>query len=278
MRENRNKFYFIRINFKELKLLSEMIYSYKKYKYVIVDSQKDDVNELQHLLGKYTNYSCVGIARNKEDAINLIIDQLPHLVFFDTELIDGITKKSSFCIIPEVYQLLNSLPQFIAMNTSTAHSYEAIKNGVFDYILKPFNYYDLKKSLMRFENKQPDIASICLKSFTEFRFLQVNEIVYLKADNNTTDFFLVDGTMVTSFNTLKKFETELPHIFIRVHKSYIINMNYITKIHFSKFHCALKFTRNLIPFSKSLKSKMYEIKELILHTAFIEIHQQINLG
>ncbi|NEW78747.1 MAG: response regulator [Gelidibacter sp.] len=238
----------------------------------------DDVNELQQLLGKYTNYSCVGIARNKEDAINLIIDQLPHLVFFDTELVDGITKQTSFSIIPEVYQFLNWLPQFIAMNTSTAQSYEAIKNGVFDYILKPLNYFDLKKSLMRFENKQPDITSICLKSFTEFKFLQVNEIIYLKADNNTTDFFLADGTMVTSFRTLKNFETELPNIFVRVHKSYIININYITKIHFSKFHCSLKFTKNLIPFSKSLKSKMHEIKDFILNTTFIETQQQINLG
>ncbi|MCF6182925.1 hypothetical protein [Lutibacter sp.] len=89
-----------------------MLYSSKKYKYVIVDSQIDDVNELQQLLTKYSNYSCVGIARNKDEAINLIIDQLPHLVFFDTELVDGIKKKSSFSIIPEVYQFLNWLPKF----------------------------------------------------------------------------------------------------------------------------------------------------------------------
>lgn len=254
-----------------------MLYSPKKYKYVIVDSQADTLNDLQQQLKKYANYSCVGIASNKEEAINLIIDHLPHLVFFDTELVDGNTKQSSFSIIPEVYQFLNWLPQFIAISTSTAHSYEAIKNGVFDYILKPFNYYDLKKSLMRFENKQPDIASICLKSFTEYRFLLVDDIVYLKADNNTTDFYLKDGTMVTSYKTLKTFETDLPKIFTRIHKSYMINIKYITKIHFSKFQCSLKYTKNLVPFSKSLKSKMLEIKNLWSTGNFDSYSQQINL-
>ncbi len=254
-----------------------MVYSSKKYKYVIVDSQLDAINDLQQLLGKYTNYMCVGIARNKEDAINLILDQLPHLVFFDTELVEGITKQSSFSIIPEVYQFLNWSPKFIAMNTSTAHSYEAIKNGVFDYILKPLNYYDLKKSLMKFENKQPDIASICLKSFTEYRFLLVDDIVYLKADNNTTDLYLKDGTMVTSYKTLKTFETDLPKTFTRIHKSYMINIKYITKIHFSKFQCSLKYTKNLVPFSKSLKSKMLEIKNLWSNGNFESYPQQINL-
>ena len=255
-----------------------MLYPTKKYKYVIADSQTDAVNELQQQLSRYTNYSCVGIARNKEEAINLIIDQLPNLVFFDTELVEGITKQSSFSIIPEVYQFLNWIPQFIAMNTSTVHSYEAIKNGVFDYILKPFNYFDLKKSLIRFENKQPDIASICLKSFTEYRFLLVDDIVYLKADNNTTDFYLKDGTMVTSYKTLKTFETDLPKIFTRIHKSYMINIKYITKIHFSKFQCSLKYTKNLVPFSKSLKSKMVEIKNLWSNGSFDSYPQQINLA
>ena len=242
-----------------------MVYSSKKYKYVIIDSQLDDVNDLQQLLSKYSNYVCVGVARNKNDAINIILDQLPHLVFFDTELIDGIVKKSSFSIIPEVYQILNSLPKFIAMHSLTVHSYEAIKNGVFDYILKPLNYYDLKKSLLRFENTQPDISSICIKSFTEFKFLQINDIVYLKADNNTTDFFLKDGSMITSYKTLKSFEAELPSIFTRIHKSYMVNINYIDKIHFSKFHCSLKYTKTIIPFSKTLKSKMLDIKDLCLN-------------
>ncbi len=252
-----------------------MIYSSKKYKYVIVDSQLNDVFDLKRLMDKYTNYSCVGVANSREEALNLIIDQLPQLVFFEPKIVGSGTIKSSFSIIPEVYQYLNSLPQFIAMHASTSYSYEAIKNGVFDYMLKPLDYFDLKKALIRFENKQPDGSSICLKSFTEFRFLLAEDIVYLKADNNTTDFYLKDGSMVTSFKTLKYFERDLPNIFSRIHRSYIINVKYITKIHFSKFQCSLKYTNKLVPFSRSVKSRMLDIKNLWLNGDFEGFSQQI---
>lgn len=148
---------------------------------------------------------------------------------------------------------------------------------MFDYILKPLHYYEVKKTLLRFENRQPDSASICLKSYTEFRFLLADDIVYLKADNNTTDFFLKDGSMVTSYKTLKTFETDLPNIFTRIHRSYMVNIKYITKIHFSKYQCSLKYTKNLVPFSKSFKSKMLEIKSLWLNGVFDNCPQQITL-
>ncbi|MBG7630408.1 MAG: LytTR family transcriptional regulator [Bacteroidetes bacterium] len=133
---------------------------------------------------------------------------------------------------------------------------------------------------MKFEKKNPKPAnnSICIKAFGEYRLLLIDEIVYLKADKNTTDFYLTDGTMVTSFNPLKKFEAELPKVFTRIHKSYIVNIKYIAKIHFSKFYCALKFTDNIIPFSKSLKSKMYEIRNFWQNENMDIAQPQVSLG
>lgn len=243
-----------------------MNFSSRKYRYIIVDSQIEDVKELRLQFENYPSYNCVGIARNTEEAINLIIDQNPHLVFLNTELGDGIRTSCSFSIIHELRQFVDTLPEFIALSTSKDHSYQAIKNGVFDYILKPLNYFDLKKTLLKFEKNQPQTTSICLKSYTEYRFLTAKDILYLKADNNTTDFFLKDGSMVTSCRTLKNFETELPNIFVRIHKSYIVNVNYITKIHFSKFQCTMKFSNQIIPFSKGLKSRMTGIRDFLKNT------------
>ena len=249
----------------------------KRYKYIIVDSRFEDVKLLQQHLKEHPDYNCAGIAKNKDDAINLIVDESPQLVFFDTDLVDGISRTSTFGMIHELCQFLDILPKFIVTSSTKEHAYQAIKNGIFDYILKPLNYYDLKKTLLRFEKIQPETTTICLKSFTEYRFLLINDIVYVQADNNTTDFFLKDGTIITSLKTLKKIESELPNIFIRIHKSYIVNVNYITKIHFSKFQCSLKFTKKLIPFSKSLKSKMDTIKNLWVNGTFDGFQYQIHL-
>jgi two-component system, LytTR family, response regulator len=234
----------------------------RKYKYVIVDSCNQDVRDLQRFFDNNQNFNCVGIARSEDEALNLIIDLQPDLVFFDTDFEKGINSSHSFDFIHQLNQFLTKLPAFVALSTSTNYSYLAIKNEVFDYILKPLNYYDLKKMVMKFEKKNPKSTnnSICIKSLGEYRMLLIDEIIYLKADKNTTDFYLTDGTMVTSFKPLKKFESELPNVFTRIHKSYIVNIKYVAKIHFSKFYCVLKFTNKLIPFSKSLKSKMYEIR------------------
>lgn len=241
-----------------------MKFSTKKYKYIIVDSQIEDIDELKNKLLEYSDLYCVGVAKSELEAINLILEQIPHLVFLNTELQEGLKITNSFNIINELRKYIDFLPKFIAMSSSTEHSYQAIKNGVFDYLLKPLNYFDLKKTLLRFEKNQPDALSICLKSFTEYRFLLANDIIYLKADNNTTDFYLKDGTVVTSCQTLKNFEKTLPNVFVRIHKSYMVNVKFISKIHFSKYQCVLKFTKQVIPFSKKLKSEMLEIRNFLL--------------
>lgn len=259
-------------------ILLRMNFSAKRFKYIIIDSQIEDTVALQEQLKKYPQYLCVGIAKNKLEAINLILDQLPDLVFLEVELNTGITKITSFSILHELLQFINILPTVVAMSHSTEYSYQAIKTGVFDYLLKPVDYFELKKCLLRFEKKQPASTSICIKSFTEFRFLLVEDILYLKADNNTTDFYLKDGTMVTAYQSLKSFEAELPNIFMRIHKSYMVNLGYLTKIHFSKFYCSLKYSKSFIPFSKSLKSKMMEIKDLWPFGMFNSCPQQSKLA
>ncbi|MGK0324948.1 MAG: DNA-binding LytR/AlgR family response regulator [Polaribacter sp.] len=242
-----------------------MNFSSRKYKYIIVDSQIEDINSLRQHLEDYPNFYCVGIAKCKSEAINLILEEQPKLVFFNTELLEGMKIINSFEVISELRQYLDFLPQFIAMNFSTKDSYQAIKNGVFDYILKPFNHFELKKTLLRFEKNQPESSSICLKSFTEYIFLSAKDILFLKADNNTTDFHLKDGSIVMCCQTLKSFEKTLPNIFVRIHKSYMVNVTFIAKIHFSKFQCVLKFTKQVIPFSKNLKPEMLEIRDFLVN-------------
>ncbi len=254
-----------------------MIYSAIKFNYILIEANCEDSRKLNDLMGNFSHYCCVGIARNKSEAINLILEESPQLVFLNIETVFDNFKSTQFEIIHELYQYLTTLPEFIVISNTTKFAYHALKNGVTDYLLKPYNSFEFKKTLLQFEKKQPNLTSICLKSFTEYKYLLVNNIVYLKADNNTTDFFLKDGTMATSSSTLKNFELQLPNIFVRIHKSYIVNINYITKIHFSKFQCFIKHSTKHIPFSKGLKSKMHEIKNSWINGP-LDVHHVINLA
>lgn len=114
------------------------------------------------------------------------------------------------------------------------------------------------------ENKEvPERKSIlCIKSYGDYRFIEFDDIVYLKADNNSTDIILSNGDSITAFKTLKHFEESLPDEFMRIHNSHIINIKYVSRIHLGNTDCYLQKGKIKLPFSKSYKENINSIIEL----------------
>jgi len=100
---------------------------------------------------------------------------------------------------------------------------------------------------------------ICIKSYGDYRFLELDEIAFLKADNNSTDITLKNGEVITAFKTLKYFEENLPSYFFRIHNSYIVNKNYVSRIHTGNTVCYIKNSKTQLPFSKSYKDNVEQI-------------------
>jgi hypothetical protein len=105
---------------------------------------------------------------------------------------------------------------------------------------------------------------ICVKSYGDYKFIDLSQILYLKADNNSTDITLKSGEIITAFKTLKYFVELLPENFHRIHNSYIVNMHQISRIHLGNFSIYLKESKLQIPFSKSYKEKVEELITLIV--------------
>ena len=97
---------------------------------------------------------------------------------------------------------------------------------------------------------------ICIKSYGDYRFLELDEIAFLKADNNSTDITMRNGEAVTAFKTLKYFEEKLPENFFRIHNSYIVNKNYVSRVHTGNTVCYIKNSKTQLPFSKSYKENV----------------------
>ncbi|KAF2511988.1 response regulator transcription factor [Flavobacterium zhairuonense] len=97
---------------------------------------------------------------------------------------------------------------------------------------------------------------LCIKSYGDYRYMNAADICYFQADNNSTDIYLSSGEMVTAFKTLKHFESILVHPFVRIHNSYIINQNYISRIHNGNSVCYIKNSPKKIPFSKTYKGNV----------------------
>jgi len=77
-----------------------------------------------------------------------------------------------------------------------------------------------------------DVAhkKMAISTDTGIEFVKYNSIIFLEAQNNYTKINLIDGTSIIASKTLKYFEELLPsELFFRIHKTYLVNMNFVKR-------------------------------------------------
>jgi DNA-binding LytR/AlgR family response regulator len=130
----------------------------------------------------------------------------------------------------------------------------------------------IKKHMAQLESSNEEKPLIiCVKSYGDYRFIEAKDICYLQADNNSTDIHLFNGEMITAFKTLKHFENVLSFPFVRIHNSYIVNIDYVSRIHTGNSVCYIKNTTTKLPFSKSYKENVDAIINSITKGNYLEI-------
>lgn len=214
-------------------------------KTVIIDDEYNASEFLEKMLKRYfpNKFHICKTCESIDDAVKAIEEHQPELVFLDIQM----PNKNGFELFKEIKEI-----NFEVIFT-TAHSeyaIDAIKRSALDYLLKPINYIDLLGAVNRFEQKnkkenQETQLSILIENIdsgdtshkkiaiateTGFEFVKFNTIIYLEAQNNYTKFYLTNGTSITTSKTLKYFEEILPsELFFRIHKSYLVNMNFVKR-------------------------------------------------
>ena len=237
-----------------------------EYTYTIIDADATSNLQMQHYLEDHGDFICLDKARDSREGLNSVLKHLPDLVFIN---LNGMAMEY-FMMVSEMHQYMNNLPLIIGVAKGKEYAYDAIKNGFYDYWLMPYNELDIRKTLLRLKKQRPkEVTShtLCLKSYKDFQYLNTDEILYLQADNNATDFIMKDGSVISAFKTLKTFENSLPENFIRVHQSYILNMNYVSRINYGKNICALKTGKKQLPFSKTYKENIDSLKQVLSKNA-----------
>lgn len=214
-------------------------------KTIIIDDEHNASEFLEKMLKRYfpNKFHICKTCDNIDDSVKAIEMYQPDLVFLDIQM----PNKNGFELFKEIKDI-----NFEVIFT-TAHSQyaiEAIKRSALDYLLKPINYIDLLGAINRYEQKNnkdrqekrldlliENIDSgetahkkIAIATDTGFEFVKFNTIIYLEAQSNYTKFYLTSNSIITTSKTLKYFEEVLPvDLFFRVHKTYLVNMNFIKR-------------------------------------------------
>lgn len=218
----------------------------------------------------FDEFNCIGESTSYSSALNTLLKEAPHLVFFNIDTIF----KHPFQFVDELTIYSENKPILIAISSSKYKAYEVIKYGFFDFLINPMSELEIRKSILNFQKKNPFIIknNFCIQSYKDYQYLNPDEILFLKADNNSSDFYMNDGSVICAYKTLKTFETLLPQNFLRIHKSYIINKNYVTRIQFSKSICSIKKTKHEIPFTKTYLDNVELMKNTLTPYSFHSVN------
>jgi DNA-binding LytR/AlgR family response regulator len=249
--------------------------NFKKVRILIVEDEiliaQDIANRLIAI-----NYEIVGIAASAERALQLIeTNKDIDIILIDIILrgnVDGIELART---INEMY----NIPFIFLTSHADSSMVERAKNvKPYAYILKPFNDLQvsiaLELALVNYSNNAPSEEILKKRAFseTENQVLQIKDSLFLKKDNHFERvlikeilFLKADSnycTIVTKAErflysmVLKKIETHLPtHQFIRVHRSYVVNVNSVNGFEGNR----LFIGENKIPVSKLHRNEVFKL-------------------
>ncbi|WP_129724150.1 LytR/AlgR family response regulator transcription factor [Xylanivirga thermophila] len=197
-------------------------------KVIIVDDEKYAISELKYLLTRYSDFKICGEATDAGGCLMLVAEYKPDVVFLDIELQD----KNGVEVAKSIKKI--SSDTHIVFATAYSHyAVDAFEVQAFDYILKPFEDQRIIDTINRINNYikpkgLPEVITVWKND--RMVVLSPKDIVYCSILDEKTVIKSIKGEFTTNL-TLSSLENKLQDfMFMRTHKSYLVNLKYIKEI------------------------------------------------
>lgn len=213
-------------------------------KAIIIDDEIKAQKNLMNLLSEYVeNVSVVSCCSSIIEAVNSIKEEKPDVVFLDVEM----DNESGF----DLFDHFPS-PSFdvIFITAHDEYALKAFRKSATDYILKPIDIDDLIEAVEKvrlkrnndsvqmqeqfqllvnsLNNKKTMEDKIVLPTMESLIFIMVKEIIRCESLDNYTNFYLDTGKVILVSKNIKHYEEILnEYNFYRVHRSHLVNVDYI---------------------------------------------------
>jgi two-component system, LytTR family, response regulator len=218
-------------------------------KCVIIDDEPDAILLLEDILKAIEGITVYAHATDIQGGLNIILKHRPDMVFLDIKIHD----QTGFDLIKSLKDY--DLDPFIVMVTGyDQFGMEALKSGAFDYLLKPVDPSELMKVISRYNHKlihshaSEQVQKIRFNTLGGFILIHPEEILYLKAEANYTDIFLINQQKHTISLNIGSIEKMLDNrSFFRISRSVIINLKYLIEINRSRRLCTLSHLDHIYP-------------------------------
>lgn len=207
----------------------------------MIDDEAPARKLLREYLGDYPDLIVVGEAANGVDALRLIEVHDPELIFLDIQM-PGLTGL-------EILARLDRLPLVIFSTAYDQYALEAFEVHAVDYLLKPYSKKRFARAIGRIGGRQveqPNVARLAqeLRDAThrfpdrimvprgnKYVALPVEDILCIRAEGDYSTLVTAERQILSPYS-LKETEARLdPEIFLRIHRSAIINRYAIREIY-----------------------------------------------
>ena len=238
-------------------------------KIIIIDDEPLARSIVREYLQSYTDIEVVAECNDGFEGMKAIQQYKPDLIFLDIQM----PKINGF----EMLELFEDPPSVIFTTAFDEFAIKAFESNAVDYLLKPFNKERFDKAIQKFlqQSTTPQTRSvlqtaaqspgqqnrIVVKAGSKIKIIPVSQVNYLEASDDYVKIVTAEGSFLKK-RTMNFFEQSLsPLNFARIHRSYIVNTQLITRIdaHEKDSHLVLLSTGAKLPVSKTGYAKLKEI-------------------
>jgi DNA-binding LytR/AlgR family response regulator len=223
---------------------------------IIVDDDKVTCKILEEYVNKSSSLNLIGTYSNSVEARNVITQRSDiDLVILDIEMpeMDG-------------FDFIGSLdfpPNIIIISSAEEYAVKAFDFNAVDYLLKPISYGRFCKAIdkmvryfTRKETPNTGDEEIFIKKGSSLVKLKLKDIIFIEALENYVTLNTRDDRFTIHF-TMKAIENQLPSgVFIRVHRSFIINKSMIQSIKENSLDLIVGDSMKNIPVGKSFRDTL----------------------
>lgn len=241
------------------------------YRCILIDDEKQAVNALKHELEvNCPEMKIIGEAYSVKEAVALIEETHPDVIFLDIQLTDGL----GFDVLE---QISTYSPKVIFTTAYSEHAIRAFKFNAIDYLLKPIDGVELGQAVRKLllvennelkqrldnlldnQNASNLNKKIAISTSEGIHLFPLKSILKLNSERNYTRVYFTNGKTLLSAKTLKEFEEILsPYPFMRIHQSYIVNLRHIKSYINKDGGYILMDDESTLPLAARKKSKLLE--------------------
>jgi two-component system LytT family response regulator/two-component system response regulator LytT len=218
---------------------------------IIVDDEKPARDELAFLLKAFPEINIIGQGKNGVDAVNLIREHSPDLVFLDVQMpgLDG------FGVLRKLVERKMKVPHVVFATAFDHYAVQAFDVNAVDYVLKPFDKARIAKAIQRArkvmetqtstaerleqlvsqlngntkQNVQP--AKILVKSGQRLLLVAAEDLIFASIDDGLITVVGRDVEGTSNYRTLEELHAALDsETFWRPHRSHLVNIHHIKEV------------------------------------------------